>query len=669
MKIKNVLPLAAILLFILAVAKITYDNSAFFIELGQNILGYSGEKEEEIRMEKHVEPGYLSNSILVKMTPEGHKKAKDFKGPEDTGIASLDKLNKENKALKFEKAAELADEEHELSRWYLVTLDESEEVVKEGDPVTGEKAKKVKSVAEKYADDPNVEFAEPNYMEYLTAVPNDPYYSSDMWSMKRIRAEYAWNETVGSSDVVVAVIDGGINRTHPELKNNIWTNQDEVPGNGIDDDRNGFIDDYYGWDFANGDNEPLSGDFHGNHIAGTIAAEGNNNMGVVGVGWNLKIMSVKTFEGSGASLNRCMKGITYAVDNGAKVVSCSFISSTFSEYSRSTMRYAHSKGVVVVAAAGNEGLDALDYDPSGQDFTITVSGTDKNDLVPYWSNRGEKIDVGAPGIPITSICPFGPYSPTGFCDGGGTSFSAPHVAGVAALLFSKYPNLSPEEVRQLIRMGADDLGGSGKDTLFGYGRLNAEKTVSLAASNPHMLAPVIYSPQTHTAPYSQEYYNQHFPINISGANYQGQIKITGDSFANYRLEAGLGRSPTEWVLVATSNRQPATVTNVSIDTTKLPLGLNTFRLTAVDSNGKEYQFQTFDVNVVETPATTTTTSTTTIPCGNRVCSGRAAGEDCFTCPTDCACIGRRCSQGCCGDGVCNSKENTTKTNRCLLDCN
>ncbi len=183
--------------------------------------------------------------------------------------------------------------------------------------------KTVKEAVDWYSRNPEVLYAEPNYLVYADQVPND-YYFSNLWGINKIQAPQAWDLTTGSQAVVVAVVDTGVDYTHPDLSGNMWINTDEIPGNGVDDDSNGYIDDAYGWDFCNHDNAPMDDYGHGTHCAGTIGATGNNGIGVTGVAWNvkIKIMPLKFMSAGGSGTTAdAAEAIRYAGASGAAVIS------------------------------------------------------------------------------------------------------------------------------------------------------------------------------------------------------------------------------------------------------------------------------------------------------------------------------------------------------------
>ncbi len=450
-------------------------------------------------------------------------------------------------------------------------------------------------------------------------VPNDPYYSSsgtwgqtydDMWGMKRINAENAWRETRGSQSIIVAVIDTGIDKNHPDLVNNMWLNSNEIIGNGIDDDANGYVDDSSGWDFAANTNNPTDDYGHGTDVAGVIAAIGNNNIGVVGVNWSARIMNLKFIPSGGyGDISNAIRAIQYGADMGADVLNNSWGAAYAYRYAplEDALKYAHDYGVVIVVSAGNDGINALDAIPASSPYVITAAAIDQNDVRSVWgsasSNYGEKIDVTAPGSNILTTrgstgthCPY--IVASQYCRTNGTSFSSPHTAGLAALLLSLQPSLTNEQVRQNLRSSATDLGTAGKDSDFGYGRIDAGSSIRVGYSNPNILAPFIASPQSKTT--------------VSG-NTEVIGTINGSNLGNYKLEIGAGRSPSTWNLQIQSS---APVTNgvlATIRTTDFPGGTYTIKLTAFDKTGKKYEFQIYDVTINNTPTVTPTLTNTPSP--------------------------------------------------------
>lgn len=273
------------------------------------------------------------------------------------------------------------------------------------------------------------------------------------WDVEEINAPEVWSQGYTGQGIVVAVIDSGVDYNHFELAGNIWTNTDEIPNNGVDDDGNGYIDDIRGWDIVNNDNDPMDFDGHGTHIAGTIAAQ-ENGIGITGIAPNAQIMPVKIGNfGDFLPINSAA-GIYYAVDNGADVINLSFGGFSSSSIEDDAIRYATERGVVVVMAAGNEGLTFPGYPARNADrWGIAVGATDITGRIYYASNYAGSTPldyVVAPGVDIYST-----QLNDSFSFRSGTSMATPHVAGVAALVLSANPSLTSEQVEYIITTTAN----------------------------------------------------------------------------------------------------------------------------------------------------------------------------------------------------------------------
>jgi subtilisin family serine protease/surface antigen len=288
----------------------------------------------------------------------------------------------------------------------------------------------------------------------------------------------AWRTQTGSKAVIVAVIDTGGDYRHPDLAANTWRNQREIFGNGIDDDRNGFVDDIHGYDFVNRDGDPMDDQGHGTHVAGTIGAVGNNNLGVVGVNQNVSLMHLKFLnsQGIGSTLD-AVRAVDYATRMGADVINASFGGGPYSQAMFDAISRANNAGVLFVAAAGNESNNN-DLRPSfPADYNlpnvISVAATDHRDRLAGFSNFGRNsVDIGAPGVNILSTLPGNRY---GSFDG--TSMAAPHVAGAAALLLAENSNQTPSQLKNLLMRTADPIASLQGKTVTG-GRLNVNRALS-----------------------------------------------------------------------------------------------------------------------------------------------------------------------------------------------
>ncbi|MEN8219915.1 MAG: S8 family serine peptidase [Pseudomonadota bacterium] len=328
----------------------------------------------------------------------------------------------------------------------------------------------------------NIVYAEPNYIQRAIGTPNDARFN-ELWGMHNsgqtggkadadIDAVEAWDTFTGSRDVVVAVIDTGVDYNHVDLADNRWVNVGEIAGNGIDDDSNGFIDDVYGYDFAYGDSDPMDGHKHGTHCSGTIGGVGDNGIGVAGVNHAVRIMAVKFINdwGSGYT-DGAIDAITYAVDNGAHILSNSWGGGGFSQGLEDAISYANDYDVLFVAAAGNDGLnnDVSPHYPSNYEVpnVLAVAATDHRDAKPGWSNYGlTTVDLGAPGVDILSTVLGDSYDHLS-----GTSMATPHVAGAAALLMGYNPSLSALKIKSMLMDSVEPVASMDGKTVTG-GRLN-----------------------------------------------------------------------------------------------------------------------------------------------------------------------------------------------------
>ncbi len=348
---------------------------------------------------------------------------------------------------------------------------------------------------------PEVAKVLPNPRISRYVVPSDPYWD-DLWGMQRMSTGEAWEVATGNS-TVVAVLDTGIDMTHEDLEENIWSNAEELgadlegnqkSNNSFDDDGNDYIDDYRGWNFVSSTNDPTDNNGHGTHVAGTIAAIGNNGVGVVGVNWQAKLMPLKILDSSGGGyLSYMLEALIYAADNGARVANMSLgaegLTPDLIDIIQSYVDYAHARGMVMVAAAGNITVETPDPNtdnnyPSAANHVISVGAMDLSDQRASFSKYGSTLDFVAPGVNILSTRATG----TGY--GGqytaeepqysyssGTSMASPHVAGLAALMLSVDADLPPEGVYEAIKTTCQDLGVVGRDDYFGAGVIGARLAV------------------------------------------------------------------------------------------------------------------------------------------------------------------------------------------------
>ncbi|MDO9399806.1 MAG: S8 family serine peptidase [bacterium] len=358
--------------------------------------------------------------------------------------------------------------------------------------------------------------AELNSPFHASIIPSDTYFSNQ-WYLQKIHAVEAWDQIRESSNVVIAVIDSGVQIDHQDLKSNIWINSKEIPNNNIDDDNNGYIDDINGWDFVNNVADPSpkfmpgfteAGINHGTIIAGIIAGSGNNAIGVSGIAWNAKIMPLKVLDDKGeGTTNGVINAIDYAIANGANIINLSFVGLGYSSSLNEAIKRAYVAGLIIVAAAGNEegnGHDgSLDTSPmypvchdgaNGENMVVGVTAVDAIDQKATFSSHGFTcVDIAAPGVSIYSTVV---YSPTNYLNeqpfnkyyGGywaGTSTAVPMVSGALALIMTANPSLSREQILEILYSSADDLNKLNPNYLnqLGRGRLNVAVAVSKALAS------------------------------------------------------------------------------------------------------------------------------------------------------------------------------------------
>ncbi|MCB5287977.1 MAG: S8 family serine peptidase [Candidatus Cloacimonetes bacterium] len=374
-----------------------------------------------------------------------------------------------------------------------------------------------------------IEYIEPNYLRKLHAIPNDPLYP-ELWH-KLCSIPQAWDYGTGSHQIIVGVVDSGLLINHPDIQANVYINHGEIPDDGIDNDGNGYIDDWCGWDFADApemadealgdyldpDNDVADENYHGTHVSGIIGAQGNNGIGIAGVCWNVQIMPLRagfrTAEAGYLQDDDCAAAIIYAADNGCHVINMSWGDPNYSAIIADACDYAYARGVVLVASAGNDPGDNLSY-PAKLSNVISVGAVNSAKVLTGFSSYGQDLDLVAPGQDILST-----YKDSGkdmYMQMSGTSMSSPYVAGSVALLLSMVPGLSPAEVRARLLGATDDLNTPGFDIYTGHGLLNVKKL--LDNLNP---------------PFVQIDY----PLDQIGITGTTEIRgsVYGESFARYTL--------------------------------------------------------------------------------------------------------------------------------------
>lgn len=477
-------------------------------------------------------------------------------------------------------------------------------------------------------NNPLVETVTPIVEYSLMLNPDDQYYASqgtflagqyDQWSLRKIGLNpvtdppgglSGWEIETGSTNTIIAIVDSGIDLTHPEFTNKLWINTIEANGaTGVDDDNNGYIDDINGFNFYAKSlcvPTPLPGcnpsDFtniqeqlsHGTYTAGIAAANSNNVTGIASVCWGCKIMVLKVFGAVNSTADPIVaEAIEYAVDNGANIINLSLGGPGFSQVTQDAVNYAVENDITVVASSGNDSTDSSFYSPAGLQNVITVNASNHNDVFSSgFSNLGLATDIIAPGQGVLTT----KQNPTSGCVGAvkygcfsGTSMSAPHVSGVAALLYSLHSeDITPwgyYEIRKALLSTAEDKGMAGYDTLYGFGRLNALSALSL--SDPAL------GSATPTATFTEP------PSNL----FKGNIALNGsvnstNLYAYYISFSIVGPDATTYMYTGRGNKSNTTLIDLDIDQ---PDGTYMANLIAEDFNGNRSDPDTLELIIDNTP--------------------------------------------------------------------
>jgi subtilisin family serine protease len=338
---------------------------------------------------------------------------------------------------------------------------------------------------------PDIEYAEPVYISRFCLMPNDPFFNPDSSRAQQaylsfIHAPEAWDIARGDTSVVIAIVDSGTDWNHHDLRDNLWTNLSEIPNNGIDDDKNGFIDDVHGWDFVGatdifnntmGDNDPTSAkEPHGTHVTGIAAAVTNNGFGIASLSYNVHYMPVKVSGDNSENLTYGFEGILYAVANGADIVNCSWGSPQFSNTEKEVIDYALSRGVIIIASAGNDNSD-LPFYPAAYTGVVSVGSIDLYGKKSFFSNYGPTVDISVPGELIYSTVLKNSYEYYS-----GTSMAAPVVSALAALVKSAHKDWDTDRIKaQIMGTASPMVLDNSTSYLCGCGYIDAEKALGKPA--------------------------------------------------------------------------------------------------------------------------------------------------------------------------------------------
>jgi subtilisin family serine protease len=429
--------------------------------------------------------------------------------------------------------------------------------------------------------DDKIEYIQKATTYQMNYVPNDSLVSQQ-WALNKIQAFDAWDKTQGADSVLIGVIDTGIDYFHPDLQNKIWQNPGETgngkESNGIDDDNNGFVDDYRGWDFTDRvgfpfdstggdylywDNDPLDEQGHGTYISGIAAAQTNNFTGVAGAAPNIKLVNLRAFDPGGyGEEDDVAAAILYAVQMGVKVLNMSFGDYSFSFVLRDVVQFAYSKNVVLVGSSGNQNSSIPHY-PSGYSEVICVGNSTQDDFRAGNSNYGSTLDLMAPGSQIITTARNSNYASIS-----GTSAATPYVAAAAALILS-LGNFTNDEVIQILKSTSDDIDEPGWDIYTGAGRLNMFRAVTVIA--PSVIK--INHPK-------QDFATLDDSLKINAT-------VLSPLFSSYSLYYGYGLNPTNWIpLIEQGSNQFSNEDIFTLSLTSLPDTVYCLRLVVDLNNGR-----------------------------------------------------------------------------------
>jgi subtilisin family serine protease len=379
-----------------------------------------------------------------------------------------------------------------------------------------------------------------NKYELNSFIPNDPYYSSQYY-LTKTNIQQAWDVTQGDSAIIIGIIDSGLDFLHPDLYGSFKINYGEIPNNNIDDDNNGYVDDYLGWNFVSNNNDPTDDNIysHGTAVAGLISAGINNGIGIASVSPKCKVLVMKAFDSQGVGYdNDVASSILYAISRGVKILNFSFGDYVYSYLLRDVIRFAYSKNIVMTASAGNDNSDVLHY-PSAFDEVISVGASDGDDRRASFSAYGETVDIFAPGYQILTTSRVGKGSSDFNYDYAyinGTSFSAPIVAGVSGLLLSRNTNLTNEEIRGILVSTTDYFPGqTGWEHIYSSGRLNALNAIN-----------------NYNAPSVVRIFNPCQDLSDTLNTIPIVISAASPLFQSYSIYYGIGENPNSFVPIITN---------------------------------------------------------------------------------------------------------------------
>ncbi len=473
---------------------------------------------------------YLSNKLIVKFKDTGEQTYYKSAQVPAKAAAKLEYIGAVDVKQTLKPMNREAAKYNDLMNTYVI------EYVSPYDP---------KILSEKLSGSNDIAWAEPWYVYEVSFEPNDPKYTDGtQWYLDIISAAQAWDLSTGSEDIVIAINDTGVDWDHPDLAARIWTNPTELPDNGVDDDQNGKVDDIRGWDFGGvdgtEDNDPMEdAPTHGTYVAGLASAVTNNGEGIAAIGYQCKIMPVKTSQadiGNGI-IAYGREGIIYAAENGADVINCSWGGSPYSQALQDAITYATSLGALVVSSSDNDNKIEPTY-PSAYYGVLSVGGTDANDIRYSASNYGSTIDVVAPATGATTgQGMYSTWQNDSYAQGSsGTSLASPIVAGLAGLVIDRFPDYNPLQVAEQIRVNTDyiDDKNPAYEYYLGTGRVNAFKALNNTNSISLRAEDFVYTDLSNGNGVTQP--GEDFTLGINFKNYlnsAGNVQVTLESRSQY----------------------------------------------------------------------------------------------------------------------------------------